>query len=197
MWSASDGATAIERLRGEQWDALILDRMLPGADGLTVCREAAREHQVPVIFVSALTLEEERLAGFEAGGDDYITKPFSPRELVARVGAVLRRQPTRDPMLRAGELVLEITERRATIGSARLDLTPSEFEILRALVERGGRSVTREALLERLPGHGGDTLPRTIDVHVRNLRRKLAEGAPQSTLQIESVLGVGYRMVVA
>ncbi len=195
MWSAADGAVAIEMIRAEEWDAVILDRMLPGAHGIAVCREAAGSRGIPVLFVSALTLEEERLAGFEAGADDYITKPFSPRELVARLGVVLRRQPAApDPVLRVGDLVLDIAERRAAISDARLELTPSEFEILCALAQRGGRSVTRDALLEHLPGQGGDTLPRTIDVHVRNLRRKLVDAAPDSVLRIESVLGVGYRM---
>ena len=144
VWCLGDGAAALDRIRDEEWDAVILDRMLPGADGLEVCRMAARDRSIPVVFVSALTLEEERLAGFEAGGDDYITKPFSPRELVARVTAVLRRRPpAADPTLRVGDLELAVNDRRADIAGARLDLTPSEYEVLRTLAERAGRGVPR------------------------------------------------------
>lgn len=170
--------------------------MLPGADGITVCRSAAGERGIPVIFVSALTLEEERLAGFEAGGDDYVTKPFSPRELVARVASVLRRHvPSSDHVVRTGELQLALDDRRAELAGARLDLTPSEYEVLRTLAERSGRSVSRDALLERLPRQDPDTMPRTIDVHVRNLRRKLDDAAPGNAVRIETVMGIGYRLV--
>jgi DNA-binding response OmpR family regulator len=195
----TNGAEALGRLARERWDLVILDRMLPGADGLEVCRAAARAQGTAVIFVSALTLEEDRLAGFEAGGDDYITKPFSPRELVARVGAVLRRHPgaTRTRSTVAGPLELMRDDRRALLNAAPLDLTPSEFEVLQALAERAGRGVARAVLLQRLPRQDPDTMPRTIDVHVRNLRRKLEEASPVPVVHIETVPGIGYRLTVA
>ncbi len=196
MWTVGDGGAALARLRTESWDAVILDRMLPGADGLAVCRVAAAERDVPVIFVSALTLEEERLAGFDAGGDDYITKPFSPRELVARVAAVLRRRGAREHELSAGTLRLAVSDRRAELSGQALELTPSEYEILRTLAARPGRSVPRDTLLDCLPRNDRDTMPRTIDVHVRNLRRKFMDAAPDAPVRIESVLGIGYRLVV-
>lgn len=191
--TAADGAEAARRIRNEPWDLLILDRMLPEQDGLALCRIAASAGNAPVIFVSALTLEEDRLAGFDAGGDDYVTKPFSPRELVARVGAVLRRQPpTAGHLLVVGTLRLDSADATATILDRPFAVTQSEFAILHALAEPPRRVRSRELLLDRLPASGGDALPRTIDVHIGNLRRKLVEAGGE--VEIITVHGLGYRL---
>lgn len=191
--TVADGREAAGRIRAEPWDLLILDRMLPGQDGLELCRMAAAAGGILTIFVSALTLEEDRLAGFEAGCDDYLTKPISPRELVARVGALLRRQPpAAGSLLVAGALRLHLAECTATVLDQPLPVTGSEFAILHALAEPPRRVRSRDLLLERLPASGGDALPRTIDVHVGNLRRKLADAGGE--VAIVTVHGVGYRL---
>ena len=189
-----DGAAAIARSRAEPFDLVVLDRMLPGAEGLDVCRAIRETASIPVIMVTARTLEAERLEGFESGADDYLTKPFSPRELVARIHALLRRAPPgAGRLLKAGDLTVDLDARRATVAGTVLDLTPSELEIVIALAERPGRVMSRMALLDRLPGENNDTLERTIDVHVRNIRRKL--GAVDGvTVRIETAFGAGYRL---
>lgn len=189
-----DGASAIERSRGEAFDLVVLDRMLPGAEGLDVCRAIRESASIPVIMVTARTLEEERLEGFASGADDYLTKPFSPRELVARIHALLRRAPPgADRLLKAGDLTVDLDARRVTVAGIPLDLTPSELEIVIALAERPGRVMSRMGLLDRLPGENSETLERTIDVHVRNIRRKF--GAIDGvTVRIETAFGAGYRL---
>ncbi len=188
-----DGAAAIARGARERFDLAVLDRMLPGAEGLDVCRALRAQGPIAVIMVTARTLEEDRLAGFDGGADDYLTKPFSPRELVARITALLRRVPPgQHDLLRAGALGIDRAAHRITVRDVELDTTPSEFAILEALAERPGRVLSRMALLDRLPGEG-EPLERTIDVHVRNLRRKLGDASP---VAIETVIGVGYRLRV-
>ena len=190
-----DGKVALRRARESHFDLLVLDRMLPGADGLTICRELTKESGVPVILVTARTLEEERIAGFESGADDYITKPFSLRELVARANAVLRRTPPRTgEVLQAGILRLDLARREVSVRSTLLDVTRSEFEILAALAEHPGRVCSRQALLDVLPERSRETLERTVDVHVKNLRRKLEAVVSEPDDFIETVFGVGYRL---
>jgi DNA-binding response OmpR family regulator len=193
-----DGSAALRRLGSERFDLLLLDRMLPGVDGLEICRAVRASSGAPVLMVSARTLEEERLEGFDVGADDYLTKPFSPRELVARVNALLRRAPPgSDQVLVAGDLVIDLPSRRVTAAGSLLEVTPSEFALLESLAVRPGRVLSRIALLDRMPGGGSDaTLERTIDVHVRNLRRKLAAIDPVPLARIETVLGAGYRLAV-
>jgi DNA-binding response OmpR family regulator len=193
-----DGAVALRRVASERFDLLLLDRMLPGADGLEICRAVRASSGAPVLMVSARTLEEERLEGFEVGADDYLTKPFSPRELVARVHALLRRAPRlSDEVIVAGDLAIDLASRRVTAAGSLLEVTPSEFALLESLAARPGRVLSRIALLDRMPGGGSDaTLERTIDVHVRNLRRKLAAIDPVPLVRIETVLGSGYRLAV-
>jgi DNA-binding response OmpR family regulator len=190
-----DGAAALQRIVAERFDLLLLDRMLPGADGLEICRAARTTSGAMVMMVSARTLEEERLEGFDMGADDYLTKPFSPRELVARANALLRRAPPgATELIIAGDLSIDLTTRRVTAAGAALDFTPSEFALLEALAVRPGRVLSRSTLLDLMPGGGSEaTLERTVDVHVRNVRRKLASIVPAPAVRIETVLGTGYR----
>lgn len=193
-----DGSAALQRIAAERFDLLVLDRMLPGTDGLEICRAVRASSNAMVLIVSARTLEEERLEGFDVGADDYLTKPFSPRELVARVNALLRRAPMdASDVLIAGDLQIDLASRRITAAGVLLDLTPSEFALFEALAARPGRVWSRAALLDRMPGGGSDaTLERTVDVHVRNARRKLAAIEPAPQTRIETVLGAGYRLAI-
>lgn len=195
VWVEGDGTRALQRARAGTFDLFILDRMLPGIDGLTLCKQLTSESGVPVMLVTARTLEEERLEGFEGGADDYITKPFSPRELVARANAILRRSPPgQRALVRAGVLQLDLERREVRVHDAPLEVTPSEFEILHALAEHPGRVCSRGTLLSRLPGRSREALDRTVDVHVRNLRRKLEPLVASPDELIETVFGVGYRL---
>ena len=190
-----DGLAGLARARAEEFDLLVLDRMLPGAEGVEVLGRLREASNVPVIFVTARTLEEERLEGFGAGADDYLTKPFDPRELVARVAALLRRTPPgSQERTRVGALLIDHAARQVTVGDAVLELTPSEFAILAALAERAGRVKSRGSLLEALPGEGLETRERTVDVHVANLRRKLAAADGSGRVTIETAFGAGYRL---
>jgi DNA-binding response OmpR family regulator len=187
------GDRAAARLAREAFDLLVLDVMLPGVDGLTLCRSAVAKSGTPVILLTARSGEADRIVGLDLGADDYVTKPFSPRELVARVHAVLRRAPPGEgDVLVRGALRIELATRGVTQAGRRIELTPSEFAVLRALAERPGRVWTRASLLERLPGDSADTLDRTVDVHIRNLRRKL-ERDPATPAFIQTVVGAGYR----
>jgi DNA-binding response OmpR family regulator len=188
-----DGSAALERVRSERFDLCVLDLMLPGVDGVALCRELRRLGGTPVILLTARTLEEDRLAGFDAGADDYVTKPFSPRELVARTQSLLRRVPPAGDVIRVGALHVDSASREVHVGDRPVRLTPSEFEILYTLARRPGMVFSRSTLLERLPVRSPDTLERTVDVHVRNLRIKLGPEAAGEQL-IETVFGAGYRL---
>jgi len=174
-------------------DLLLLDWMLPGKSGLVLAKElrgAARTRELPIIMITARTDEADKVAGLEAWVDDYVTKPFSPRELVARVEAVLRRVPPAEgEVIVRGAMRLDAAQRSVTVAGRTIDLTPSELSILRTLALRPGRVVSRARLVEMLPGGGGDTMDRTVDVHVRNLRRKIELDC------IRTVVGAGYRFV--
>jgi len=184
------GDRAASRLERETFDLLVLDLMLPGVDGLTLCKKAREREGTGVILLTARTREEEKVAGLNLGADDYVTKPFSPRELVARVEAVLRRVPPGEgDVLVRGTMRLDGSQQSVTIGGRTIDLTPSELAILRTLAQRPGRVVSRARLVEMLPKGSADTMDRTVDVHVRNLRRKIATDC------IETVVGAGYRFV--
>jgi two-component system response regulator BaeR len=170
---------------------LLLDLMLPGRDGLAICRELRGFTQLPIIMVTARVEEIDRLLGLELGADDYICKPFSPREVVARVKAVLRRQATGGGP--AQGLQVEPQAWRAELDGHKLDLTPVEFRLLETLAAHPGRVFSRAALLERIYDDHRVVSDRTVDSHVKNLRRKLAEAAPGREL-LHSVYGVGYRL---
>ncbi len=188
------GGRALERLTSERFDLLLLDIMLPGASGLQIARQVRETAATPIIFLTARTIEEDRLEGFSSGADDYVTKPFSPRELVARVEAVLRRTPPSEtPPLRYADLTLDHARREVRVADALVELTPSEFAVLATLLARPGIVFSRAELLDRLPNEAGQQLDRTVDVHVSNIRRKLGHGALGAGY-IETVFGAGYRM---
>ena len=180
---------------------VLLDLMLPGKDGLDICRDLRRFTEVPVIMVTARAEEIDRLLGLQLGADDYICKPFSPREVVARVKAVLRRHspdvpagPNRDAAAnRVAGLEVDATRYRAELDGTRLELTPVEFRLLEVLASHPGEVHSRSELLDEIYGAQHDVSDRTIDSHIRNLRRKLAEAAPDRAL-LHSVYGVGYRL---
>jgi DNA-binding response OmpR family regulator len=192
---AESGAEALTLARAHRPDLVVLDVMLPGLDGLEVCRILQAESRTPTILLTARTLEEDKLRGLELGADDYVTKPFSPRELVARVRAVLRRSgpgPRASRRLGFGDLEVDLDGCEVRLAGQSVALTPAEFRLLEALVRAPGRAFTRSELLERAFGHDYDGLDRTVDVHVKNLRRKL-EPDPARPSRIVTVYGVGYK----
>jgi two-component system alkaline phosphatase synthesis response regulator PhoP len=193
--TAGDGKTALAQARQERPDLIVLDLNLPQMDGLDVCRALRRESDVPIIMLTARVDETDRLIGLELGADDYITKPFSPRELVARVRAVLRRvrggvhQPG---LVRAGDLEIDLQGHRVTRAGETIDLTRSEFNLLALLAQHPGQTFTREQLLGRLHGVAYDGYDRSVDAHVKNLRHKL-EPDPSEPRYVLTVYGVGYK----
>ncbi len=188
-----DGDRALARIASEPFDLLVLDVMLPGRDGLSVCREVRANGGPPVILLTARAREDDRVAGLDLGADDYVPKPFSPRELVARAAAVLRRVPpgARDAIAH-GDVRVDLAKRSATVRGEHVELTASEFALLRALASAPGRVLSRAQLLDVLPGEASDALDRTVDVHIRNLRRKI-ERDPSEPELIVTVIGAGYR----
>jgi DNA-binding response OmpR family regulator len=194
--AAGDGRQALALAAARPGpDLIVLDLMLPGLDGLEVCRRLRETSDVPIIMLTARSTEEDRLEGLDLGADDYVVKPFSPRELTARVRAVLRRAPgaADGPPLRVGEITIDPARHEATVRGARVDLTPREFRLLEVLARAPGRAFTRAELVERAFGADSDALERTIDAHVVNLRRKI-EADPTRPARIETVFGVGYRL---
>jgi DNA-binding response OmpR family regulator len=193
---AHDGRLALELARQKRPDLIVLDLMLPTVDGLDVCRILRAESRVPIIMLTAKTTEDDKLLGLDLGADDYITKPFSPREVVARVRAVLRRagdEPDKGPpTARFGELLVDFLSHTARLGAQPLHLTPKEFKLLETLVKEPGRAFSRLELLERVFGFDYEGLERTVDVHVMNLRKKI-ERDPAQPLYILTVYGVGYK----
>jgi len=193
--AAADGKTALAMARREQPDLIVLDLNLPEMDGLEVCRALRRESDVPIIMLTARVEETDRLIGLELGADDYITKPFSPRELVARVRAVLRRvrggvhQPG---LIRAGDLEIDLLGHRVTRAGEPIRLTRTEFTLLATLAQHPGQTFTRAQLLDRLHGIAYDGYDRSIDAHIKNLRRKL-EANPAEPRYVLTVYAIGYR----
>jgi phosphate regulon transcriptional regulator PhoB len=196
--TAGDGETAIEKVRSERPDLVVLDIMLPGADGIEVCRRLRKESATPIIMLTAKGGEQERVVGLETGADDYVTKPFSPRELVARVRAVLRRRirevaaPTQDP-IRVGGLRLDPVAHEVTLGDRVVDLTAREFDLLWLLMRHPNRVFTRDFLLEHIWGHDFYGSTRTVDMHVSRLREKI-EDDPGHPTYVVTVRGVGYKL---
>jgi DNA-binding response OmpR family regulator len=194
----SDGAAALNEAASRRCDLVVLDLALPALDGIEICR-ALREsgHQVPIIMLTARTTEDDRVRGFDVGADDYVTKPFSPRELVRRVRAVLRRgHSPASHVLRRGPLSVDLETRHVFVDEREVPLTATEFRLLITLMMAPGRAFTRSELVEHVLNEDGDALERTIDAHVMNLRRKL-ESDRASPRFILTVFGVGYRFVHA
>jgi two-component system alkaline phosphatase synthesis response regulator PhoP len=197
--SANNGKKGLDLVRQELPDLVILDLMMPELDGISVCKQLRADPQtknIPVIILTAKSEEADRVLGLEIGADDYVTKPFSPRELVARVRAVLRRSGSVDEdeveIIEIGDIKMDLRQHLARVRNEEVELTPKEFDFLKLLLLNPGRAFTREFLLEHLWGYVyfGDT--RTVDVHVRRLRQKI-EIDPADPVYLETVRGVGYR----
>lgn len=194
--TAGTAESALRITRTERPDLVVLDLGLPDGDGLDVARVIRRTSSLPIIMLTARTDEADTLIGLELGADDYVTKPFSPRELVARVRAVLRRAEgaaTRDDLLRVGDLELDLGRMLVTVGGQRVDLTPTEFQLLSAMARQPGRVFTRSQLLDAVHGIAFESYERAIDAHVKNIRRKL-EPDPRTPRYLLTVFGVGYRL---
>ena len=192
---AGNGWAGLAAARREQPDLVVLDLMLPEMDGLDVCRAIRRESSIPVIMLTARVEEADKLVGLELGADDYLTKPFSPRELVARVRTVLRRAAGNPPsdILRVGDLELDRGRYRVLVAGREVILTPTEFELLALLASQPGRIFSRAQLLEAVRGTAFESYERAIDSHIRNLRRKI-EPEEQEPRYIQTVYGVGYKL---
>src|SRR5436189_3769415 len=192
--TAPTGTEALRSLEREQPSLVVLDLMLPDIDGIEICRRIRQKSDLPILMLTARDEDVDKIVGLEVGADDYMTKPFSPRELVARVKTILRRAaPERkepeSAVLRHGDLVIDSGRREVKVGDQEVQLAPKEFDLLWELLDHRGLVLTRDQLLERVWGYtfAGDT--RTVDVHVRQLRRKLGEASP-----IVTVWGVGYKV---
>lgn len=194
---AGDGQTALIQFRREKPDLIVLDLGLPGIDGLEVARVIRRERNTPIIMLTARIEDTDKIVGLELGADDYITKPFNPRELVARVRAVLRRAAPPDDatrkVLQAGPLALDLAGHSASLDGAPLDLTPTEFDLLAVFLQHPGRAFSRLELLDRVQGDAYEGYERTVDAHIKNLRAKLGED-PRRPRFIQTVFGVGYKL---
>ncbi|HEY4712260.1 MAG TPA: response regulator transcription factor [Dehalococcoidia bacterium] len=194
--TAYDGVEALRLARESSPDLIVLDLMLPDIDGLEVCRTLRHESDVPIIMLTAKTTDQDKLTGLDLGADDYVTKPFSPKELAARIRAVLRRLPgERGPEeIKRGELSMNFTTHEALFAGRPLDLTSVEFKLLGVLAKEPGRVFSRASLIEEALGYDFEGFDRTIDVHILNLRRKL-ELDPSHPRYIKTVYGVGYKFI--
>ena len=193
--TAYDGRAALDSARRDHPDLIVLDLMLPELDGIEVCRQIRRSSDVPIIMLTARVDEADKLIGLEIGADDYITKPFSPREVVARARVVLRRASgamVPAVVLRCGEVLLDVDRRSVQVGGRPVELTPTEFDLLAALMRNAGRPLSRSQLLDASQGDEYAGYERTIDAHIKNLRRKI-EADPASPRYILTVFGVGYK----
>jgi len=194
--TAYDGVEALRLAREGYPDLIVLDLMLPDIDGLEICRTLRRESDVPIIMLTARTTDRDKLAGLDLGADDYVTKPFSPKELAARVRAVLRRLPgERGPEeIKTGKLSMNLATHEAWFAGRPLNLTSVEFKLLGILAKEPGRVHSRTSLIEEALGYDFEGFDRTIDVHILNLRRKV-EPDPSRPRYIKTVYGIGYRFV--
>lgn len=195
---ANDGTSGLERILRDEPDLVILDLMLPGIDGLDICRQVRRKSDVPIIMLTAKEAEIDRVLGLEMGADDYITKPFSLRELVARVKTVLRRSDhaghaTEDTAIRVGDLVIDLLGHEVRKDGKKIDLSVKEYEVLKLLASNAGRVLSRDLLLDRIWGADFYGDQRTVDVHIRWLREKI-EQDPGEPRYILTVRGTGYKI---
>ena len=197
--SAADGATGLDLAREKQPDLIVLDVMLPRLNGLDVCRALRQTSAVPIIMLTARVEEEDRLSGLDLGADDYITKPFSPRELAARVKAVLRRTARSvadgdSQTMSCGPVQLDRRYRQVTVNGSEVRLTPTEFRLLALLMRQPGRTYSRDEIINRALGDDFDGFDRTVDAHVSTLRRKLTAASGAGSKLIQTVYGSGYRL---
>lgn len=195
----NDGLSALVAARQEKPDLIVLDLNLPGMNGIDVCRALRRESSVPIIMLTARVEETDRLIGLEVGADDYITKPFSPRELVARVRAVLRRtqgEVQTTGIIRMGALAIDLNGHNVSRQNEEIKLTRIEFSLLATLVQHPGQTFSRGQLIQRLHGADDSGFDRSIDAHIKNLRRKL-EDDPADPRYIQTVYGIGYKFAEA
>ena len=193
--TATDGEAALRIARTERPDLIVLDLGLPSMDGLDVTRSLRRDSNVPIVMLTARDDEADKVVGLELGADDYVTKPFSPRELVARIRAVLRRGEhvaPADDVIRVGDVTLDLPRMRASVADRLVELTPTEFQLLAALARQPGRIFTRSQLLDAVHGVAFESYERAIDAHVKNIRRKL-EPDHRRPRYLLTVYGVGYR----
>ena len=193
--TADDGRLALAKFRAEHPDLMILDLMLPGLDGIEVCKAVRRESDIPIIMLTAKVEESDKILGLELGADDYVTKPFSPREVVARVNAVLRRTKGQreEEVLRVGGIEMYPQKHAVYLDGKELSLTPTEFDLLHVFMKSPGRVFTRLQLLEKVQGYAYDGYERTIDAHIKNLRKHLGDSS-RNPRYILTVHGVGYKM---
>ncbi len=199
---AADGTSGLRMALEESPDIVLLDLNLPGMDGIEVCKNIRKESEVPIIMVTARVDEDDRLTGLELGADDYVSKPFSPRELVARVNAVLRRtrretekRKETGSHLSAGGVDVDLDRRSASVLGSEIELTPTEFRLLAYFIEGRGRTVSREQIIENVFGYDFSGYDRTVDTHVSNLRKKLDAANPDQQ-HLKTMYGVGYRFDV-
>jgi DNA-binding response OmpR family regulator len=196
--TAADGQTALTAFRQEKPDFMILDLNLPGMDGLDVCRAVRRESNIPILMLTARVEETDRLIGLELGADDYVVKPFSPREVVARVRTILRRttaETLESNVIEVGQLKIDLEQHTVMLGSRLVELTPTEFDILAVLARQPRRVFSRLQIMEQAQGDAFEGYERTIDAHIKNIRFKL-EPDPKRPKYIHTVFGVGYKLEI-
>lgn len=197
---AADGPSGLREALGHRFDAILLDLMLPGMDGLEVCQRIRARSDVPILMLTARGEEADRVMGLEIGADDYIPKPYSPRELLARLRATVRRARgqagPKDQHIQIGDLSLDPGRMEAQLQGEVLDLTPYEFNLLRVLAESAGRVLSREQIMARARGNAEDAFDRSIDVHISRLRSKLGDD-PRRPTRIRTVRGMGYQFMAA
>ena len=203
--TAEDGLTALAVYRTDRPDLMILDLNLPGMDGLDVCRTVRRESDIPILMLTARVEETDKLIGLEIGADDYVVKPFSPKEVVARVRTILRRSPTieseKQPdrvaeIITVGDLIIHLDQHTISRSAMKIELTPTEFEILLVLARQPKRVFSRLQIMEQAQGDAFEGYERTIDAHIKNIRIKL-EPNPKKPMYIHTVFGVGYKLEVS
>ncbi len=193
--TASEGKAALLIFQHEKPDFMILDLNLPGMDGLDICRAVRHESNIPILMLTARVEEADRLIGLELGADDYVVKPFSPREVVARVRTIFRRtdaEPTQSDIIQVGDLLIDLEQHTVNLAGRGIDLTPTEFEILVTLAKQPKRVFSRLQIMEQAQGDAYEGYERTIDAHIKNLRVKL-EPNPRKPIYIQTVFGLGYK----
>lgn len=194
-YTANDGLVAMQEVRQRKPDIMILDLMLPGIDGWDVCRRIRRDNDIPIIMLTARDEESDRLVGLEIGADDYVSKPFSPKEVVARAKVILRRthkEVVQQGVIKAGGLTIDLERHQVMNGTQLVDLTPTEFKLLEVLADNAGKVFSRLQIVEQTQGYTFEGYERTIDAHIKNLRRKL-EDNPKEPQYILTVYGIGYK----